>query len=82
MDCIPLIMVRQALLSLVVTAVPLPGAVGVSEGIFAVLYKHLIPAKMLMPVLVLSRGISFYGFLIISGAAVLGLNWGQNHGES
>lgn len=75
---IPSIMIRQALLSLAVTAVPLPGSVGASEGIFAVLYRHLIPPEMLMPVLVLSRGISFYGFLVVSGISVLVVNGMQN----
>jgi len=76
---IRLIVIRQALLSLAVTAVPLPGAVGASEGVFAILYQALASQEMLIPLLVLSRGMSFYGFLVLSGGVVLLLNWRQTH---
>lgn len=61
-------LVLQAILSLAVTAVPLPGSVGASEGSFLLLYGGVIPAGKLFPLMLLSRGISFYGFLAISGA--------------
>ena len=61
----------QAILSLAVTAVPLPGSVGASEGSFMLLYSGMVAAGNVFPMMMLSRGISFYGFLAVSGAATL-----------
>nr|WP_320954211.1 lysylphosphatidylglycerol synthase transmembrane domain-containing protein [Hungatella effluvii] len=61
----------QAILSLAVTAVPLPGSVGASEGSFMLLYSGVVAAGNVFPMMMLSRGISFYGFLAVSGAATL-----------
>ena len=61
----------QAILSLAVTAVPLPGSVGASEGSFMLLYSGVVAAGNVFPMMMLSRGISFYGFLALSGAATL-----------
>lgn len=65
----------QAILSLAVTAVPLPGSVGASEGSFMILYSGMVAADHLFPMMMLSRGISFYGFLAVSGAATLVLQF-------
>lgn len=65
----------QAILSLAVTAVPLPGSVGASEGSFMLLYGGMIAAGRLFPLMMLSRGISFYGFLLVSGIATLVLQF-------
>lgn len=61
----------QAVLYISVSAMPLPGAVGVSEGGFLMIYKLLFPASLLSSGMLLSRGISFYLFVIISGVSVL-----------
>lgn len=42
-----------------------------SEGGFLLIYKLLFPAELLSSSMLLSRGISFYLFVIISGIAVL-----------
>ncbi len=60
-------LVLQAILSLAVTAVPLPGSVGASEGSFLALYRTLLGAGQSFSVMLLSRGISFYAMLCISG---------------
>lgn len=65
----------QAVLSLCVTAVPLPGSIGASEGCSVILYRLILDAKDVLPVMVLSRGISFYGFLAVSGCVVLWLHY-------
>lgn len=62
---------RQSLLSLSVSAVPLPGSVGASEGVFMMLYQNIFPTGSMIPLLLLSRGISFYSFLLLSGGIVL-----------
>lgn len=57
----------QAVLSLAVTAVPLPGSVGASEGSFMALYSSVLGTGQAFTVMALSRGISFYGLLVITG---------------
>lgn len=50
---------------------PLPGAVGVSEGGFLGIFKFLFPVNLLTSAMLLSRGISFYLCVLISGISVL-----------
>ena len=57
----------QALLNVAVVALPLPGAVGATEGSFLLVYKLFFSQTQILPAMLLSRGISFYGFVIISG---------------
>lgn len=64
-------LVLQAILSLAVTAVPLPGSMGASEGGFLLLYGGVIGGGKLFPLMLLSRGISFYGFFAVSGILTL-----------
>ncbi len=61
----------QAVLYISVSAIPLPGAVGISEGGFLIIYKLLFSASLLSSAMLLSRGISFYLFVIISGVSML-----------
>lgn len=61
----------QAILYISVSAIPLPGAVGVSENGFLTLFNTLFPQKLLSSAMLLSRGISFYLFVVISGIAVM-----------
>lgn len=65
----------QAVLSLAVSAVPLPGSVGASESSFLFLFGGLFSSAHLLPVMVLARGISFYSFLVVSGLVVLYLQF-------
>lgn len=69
------IMARQAVLYVAVSALPLPGALGVSESGFMVLFQTLFPAAVLPSAMMLSRGLSFYLFVAVSGmtAAVVSL---------
>ncbi len=57
----------QAVLYITVSAIPLPGSVGVSESGFVLIYRALFPTHVISSAMLLSRGISFYLFLIISG---------------
>ncbi len=62
------ILAVQSLLTIAVSSLPLPGAVGASESGFMTLFKLFFPTGMLLPAMLLSRGISFYLMLLISGA--------------
>lgn len=60
----------QAVLHVSVSALPLPGALGVTESGFMILFKKLFPSGMLSSAMILSRGISFYLFVLITGIIV------------
>lgn len=62
------ILAVQSLLTIAVSSLPLPGAVGASESGFMTLFRLFFPSAMLLPAMLLSRGISFYLMLFISGA--------------
>lgn len=61
----------QSMLFVSVSSLPLPGASGVTEGGFAVLFASQFSGDALGSLLILSRTISFILPLILSGAAVL-----------
>lgn len=60
----------QAILYISVSALPLPGAVGVSESAFIVIYKTLFPIQFLSSAMLASRGISFYLLVLLSGIVI------------
>lgn len=61
----------QALVNLAVGFLPLPGAVGASEGVALTVFTHFFGAGLVTPAVLVSRGISFYACLLISGAVSL-----------
>ena len=61
----------QSVLHVSVCSVPIPGSVGANETIFYTLYAMLIPAQLLLPSLILSRGAGFFVFLLVSAAVSL-----------
>lgn len=65
------IMSLQAILYLTVSALPLPGAVGVSETGFVILFKKLFPASLMGAGMVLSRLINFYGPVAVTGISLM-----------
>lgn len=67
---LPGVIGMQAVLFLSVSSLPLPGSVGLSEGGFLLLYRSLFPHALLSGAMVLSRALSFYLCLAVSGAAL------------
>lgn len=65
------IICTQALVTLAVSNLPLPGAVGASEGGFVTAMTLFFGPALVTPAVLVSRGISFYSFLIISGGITL-----------
>lgn len=57
----------QIVIALSVNSLPLPGAVGAAEGAFLVLYSMIYTPKMLMPAMLLTRGVSYYLCFILCG---------------
>lgn len=75
---LPGIVIMQAMVSLGTDLLPLPGGTGANEALFLLLFEGLCGETMVLPVLLASRGISYYGQLLVSGmislygAAVIG----------
>ena len=67
----------QLLLSVSVEMMPLPGAVGISETVSLVLYDAIFGAQYLYPAVILTRGISYYLPLLVSGLVTLGTRMAQ-----
>ena len=63
----------QSFLYLSVSILPLPGTVGVNETGFSLLYNPIIAKNFVDSAMLLSRGISFYLYVIITGLILLTL---------
>ncbi|MGN1334160.1 MAG: YbhN family protein [Anaerovoracaceae bacterium] len=68
----------QAALYVAVSALPLPGAVGVTEGGFALLFSSLIPSELMGVAIILSRFVSFGLPLIASGMGTFLMGTGRD----
>ena len=60
------IITMQSILYATVSGIPSPGAVGVSEGGFLAIFRHIYSENMVNSAMLLSRGINFYLFVLIS----------------
>ena len=61
----------QALLFVAVASIPLPGAVGISESAFLKLYVTIFGVTNLASATIITRGINFYLYMIISMVVVI-----------
>lgn len=68
----------QAALYVAVSALPLPGAVGVTEGGFALLFAYLVPSDLMGVAIILSRFVSFGLPLIVSGMGTFLMGTGRD----
>ena len=64
----------QSVLYLSVTMIPLPGTVGVNETGFSLLYSPLVSSTLVDSAMLLTRGISFYLFVVLTGIILLLIN--------
>ena len=65
------IITMQSVLYATVSGIPLPGAVGVSEGGFIAIFHQIYPEYMVSGAMLLNRGISFYLFVLLSLVVVV-----------
>lgn len=75
------IIALQSILNISVSFIPLPGAVGASEGAFMIVFKSLFPVELLTSAMLVTRGISFYIMLFISGIFIIGIHIMQKDGN-
>lgn len=61
----------SAVLYTSVACIPFPGAMGISEGSFMILFKILFPGYLLSTGMLMTRAVSFYLFVIITGLITL-----------
>ena len=63
------IIALQVVLSLALAILPFPGGLGANEGGFLVMYTQVFGASLVVPGMLLSRGINYY-LLVIIGAII------------
>ncbi len=56
----------QGMISLAVDMLPLPGGMGISEKLFLSIFAPIFGPTLLLPAMIISRGISYYSQLTIS----------------
>ena len=65
------IILLQASISVAVDMLPLPGGMGITEKLFSIVFLPIFGARLLLPGMVLSRGISYYVQLLLSAVMTL-----------
>ena len=55
------------MISVAADMLPLPGGVGVSETLFLEIFEPIFQEHLILPAMVICRGISYYTQLVISG---------------
>lgn len=64
--------ILQSFVSVCIDILPFPGGVGVNESFFVTLFRPFVGKKYAFSTMLLSRGVSFYGLLVISTVVTLG----------
>lgn len=57
----------QAMISVAVDMLPLPGGMGISETLFLSIFEPIFGVELVLPGMIVCRGISYYTQLVISG---------------
>ena len=61
----------QSAISISADMLPLPGGMGISEHLFLTIFDPIFYGDLLLPAMVLSRGIAYYVQLVFSAAVTL-----------
>lgn len=76
------IVILQSFVSVCIDILPFPGGVGVNESFFVTLFRPLIGQNQAFSTMLLSRGVSFYGLLLISVVVTFGTQiYHMSYGE-
>lgn len=65
------LMVMQLAVAIAIDSLPLPGGMGASEAMLLLLYRKYFGSEIAVPAMLVTRGLSYYLCLIISGIVVL-----------
>lgn len=73
----------QAVIYISVDMLPLPGGMGISEGLFIAIFTPVFGANLLMPAMVISRGLGYYTQLLFSAVltCIAHFKIGKSKGE-
>lgn len=61
------ILTMQVMIAIAVEMLPLPGAAGITEASFIVMFGEIFGDELVKPAMLLSRGLTFYAVLIAGG---------------
>ena len=64
---VPEIITLQAMISVAVEMLPIPGGMGITESLFLKIFGPICAKGLSLPVLIVSRGISYYVQLLLCG---------------
>lgn len=70
-ESMPVIVTLQAMISVASDMLPLPGGMGASENLFLAIFEPIFGENLILPGMVISRGISYYSQMLISGVMTL-----------
>lgn len=70
-DSLFTIVILQAMISVVVDMLPLPGGIGVSETLFLQIFQPIFGSALVLPGMIISRGISYYTQLLLSAVMTI-----------
>ena len=70
-QALPVIVTLQAMISVAADMLPLPGGMGVSENLFLVIFQPIFGEALVLPGMLISRGISFYTQILISAVITI-----------
>ena len=65
------IVLLQSVISISADMLPFPGGMGISENLFLVIFTYVFKESLLLPGMILSRGIAFYIQLLFCGMLTL-----------
>lgn len=80
------IVTLQIMISIAAEMLPLPGAAGITEGCFLLVFTKIFSEDLVRPALLLSRGLSYYLVIVTGGivtlAAHAALTFRSRHGKA
>ena len=65
---LPLITGLQSMISVAADMLPFPGGMGISENLFLEIFQPVFGEDLVIPAMMISRGVSYYTQLLICGA--------------
>ncbi len=65
------VLILQAMISVAVDMLPLPGGMGISEHLFQIIFSPICGELLTVPVMLVSRGLGYYTQLIISASLTI-----------
>ena len=69
------ILLLQAVISVSVDMLPLPGGMGISEKLFLMIFVPVFGARLLLPGMILGRGLGYYTELVLSAVLTIVANF-------